>query len=144
MAYVWLVMHGWSTIPEFYCLMCFFNLILKLCLYCKEIIPLLLFFRFWSCVLTFLLLIPFNFMDNYFCPKSNKRRQEQYLGTYIADLEQLISNNIVWRMLKEYLHKTLCGKTEIDKAFCNLFVTCIQHVYIELFYIETYLYIKPF
>ena len=69
MAHVWLAMHGWSTIPEFYYLIYFVNVILKLCLYCKEIIPFLLFFCFWSHCLTFLLLIHFNFMSNYFCPK---------------------------------------------------------------------------
>ena len=33
MAHVLLAMHRWSTITEFYYLMCFFNLVLKLCLY---------------------------------------------------------------------------------------------------------------
>ena len=65
----WLAMHGWSTIPEFYYLVWLFNLKLKLCLYCKEITPFLLFFCFWSSLLAFLLLIPFNFINNYFCPK---------------------------------------------------------------------------
>ena len=68
MAHGWLAMHGWSAIPEFYYLMWFFNLKLKLSLYCRKIIPLLLFFCFWSRFLTFFLLIPFNFMNNYFCP----------------------------------------------------------------------------
>ena len=49
MAHAWLAIHGWSTIPEFYYPMCFFNLILNFCLYCRENIPFLLLCYFWSC-----------------------------------------------------------------------------------------------
>ena len=34
-------------------------------------------------------------MNNYFCPKSSRRRQEEYLAIYVADFEQLISDDIV-------------------------------------------------
>ena len=59
-------MYDWSAIPEFYYLMWFFNLVLKLCLYCRKIIPFLFYFCFWSRFLTFLLLIPFNSIKKLF------------------------------------------------------------------------------
>ena len=49
MAHGWLAMHGWSEILEFYYLIWFFNVKLKLCLYCCETIP-------------FLFLIPFSYI----------------------------------------------------------------------------------
>ena len=98
MAHVWIAMHGWSTIPEFYYLMCFFNLILKLCLYCKLII-LFLFFVFDSVFLLFSYLFLLISWTIIFVQNSS-RRQEEYLGIYIADFEQLISDDIVWRMLE--------------------------------------------
>ena len=64
-----LPIHDWSTIPEFYYLMCFVNITLKLCLNCSEIIPVLLSFCFWSCFVTFFLLIRCSFIKNYSCRK---------------------------------------------------------------------------
>ena len=64
-----LPIHDWSTIPEFYYLMCFVNITLKLCLNCSEIIPLLFPFCFWSCFVTFFLLIRCSFIKNYSCRK---------------------------------------------------------------------------
>ena len=100
MAHVWLAMHGSSTIPEFYYLMCFFNLILKLCLHCKEIIPFLLFFVFDPVFLLFCYLFLLISWAIIFVQNSSRRRQEEYLEIYIADFEQLISDDIVWRMLE--------------------------------------------
>ena len=35
-----------------------------------------------------------------FVQNSSWGRQEEYLGIYIADFEQIISDDIVWRMLE--------------------------------------------
>ena len=63
-SHAWLIQDSWILLFNV-----FFNLILKLCLYCREIIPFLLLFCFWSRFVTFLLLIRCNFMKNYFFPK---------------------------------------------------------------------------
>ena len=107
-------LHGWSAIPEFYYLMWFSNLILKLCLYCREIMPLLLFFRFWSRFLTSLLLIPFKFMNNYFLSKTIVEEDKKNIwGFKLLTLNSLSHTILFEGCYKEYLHKTLCGRTEI-------------------------------
>ena len=119
-------MQGLSTILKFYYLM-FSKLILKLCLYCREIIPLLLLFCFRSCFNTFLLFPCCNFMKNYFCPKLQQKSPEDrnwgskllFLNSLkfnlnkLKTLSQSLRRYCVKDVRKNIFMKTLYGRTEI-------------------------------
>ena len=64
-----------------------------------------------------------------FVQKSNRRRHKKNIWELILlTLSSLSQKILCEECQKEYFHKTLCSRTEIDEPFCNLFMTCIQHV----------------
>ena len=132
-------MHGSYAIPEFYYLIWSFNLILKLRLYCKEIMPLLLFFFVFDPV--FLLLCYLFLLNSWtiIFVQNSSRRRRRISGNlncwlWIAYLIRYCVKDVI----KNIFIKHFVGGWN-TLTFYNPFVTSIQYVYIELFYIESYI-----
>ena len=138
-------MQGWSTILEFYYSICFFKLILKLWLYCREKIPFLLLFCFWSRFSSSLLLIRCNFMKNYFCPKQHSKSQKniwefklltldslEFNQNKIKTLSQSLRRHFVTNVIKNIFRKTLCEKTKIHYLSFNIFITSLQYAFLDI------------
>ena len=125
-SYAWL-MHGWSMIPEFCYLMCLFNLILKLCLYCRENIPFCCFFVFDIVSLLFCYLFVAILRKNFIAQSSSITGQENIWEFKMLTLNSLKFNKSNLNTLSQKLRQYCV--VEEHRPFCNRFITSIQYGY---------------